>query len=503
MRPRSDVRRTRCGAACPAPPSPLADCCVDFSAPYHVSGFALVSRAGEGPSSGGVMRALEEPALINATLVVLAGLLVSGAVILLAELPAGAAREIRSPTNALYWAVTTLTTVGFGDIVARSPAGRFVTVAWTLTSFVSMSVLSSLLTSSLTSARLAAAPVDALGDVVGALCVEGGYPLLDAFLARAEGTPTRLLRRSLGGCLDAVLSREAHAAVSDRPALTWRMATQAGGLPPMHLSPQLSAHPLALAFAADSPLRAFVNPAIIAAQADPVWAPFVDGMRTIYFSVPNVSQAAAASEGVNRELIITVAVLACFFAVGQAVYMARFAGGGGGGALWGWASAQQWGRSSSSLRRASRALPGGGANASFGSADGGGADGGADAYDDGGGGDGSAAALAAEVRSLSDAHEASAAAMRGRLAALEARASAAGAAASGNGGGSGDKAARTQMRALSHISVNLSSASASALTPPPQQQQHEQQQHAQGEAVPFGALEPHARDGGRNSNTAV
>jgi hypothetical protein len=457
------------------------------------------------------MRALEEPALINACLVVLAGLLASGVAVLLAELPAGALREIRSPTNALYWAVTTLTTVGFGDIVAHSPAGRFVTVAWTLTSFVAMSVLSSLLTSSLTSARLAAAPVDALRDVRGPLCVEAGYPLLDAFLARDEATPTRLLRRSLGGCVDAVLSREAHAAISDRPALTWLMTTRAGGLPPMHISPQLSAHPCAFAYAVGSPLRQYANPAIVAAQADPSWAPFVEGMRTVYFGVPAVVQPTPAVEPINRDLVITVSVLSALFVFGQAVYMARCAGALDGLPSW---PASPWG-SKSSLRRATRALGGGGGGgggggASFGSAaadcdvigtddEGGGAalaqeeDGSprgarspspthsrrASGASDGGGLEGgsvSAAVLGMEIRALTEVHEASAAAMRARLALLEQRA-AAGMLAGGAAGGG--KAMRNKLRSLTR-SVSVTAAHSLQL-------QQYTPRHSQPEASPFGS----------------
>jgi len=57
---------------------------------------------------------------------------------------------------ALWWAVMTVTTVGYGDIVPTTPAGRIVAAALMVTGFASLSLLTGFVASLLVHRRAAA-----------------------------------------------------------------------------------------------------------------------------------------------------------------------------------------------------------------------------------------------------------------------------------------------------------------------------------------------------------
>jgi hypothetical protein len=66
---------------------------------------------------------------------------------------------------ALWWAVMTVTTVGYGDIVPTTPAGRIVAAALMVTGFASLSLLTGFVASLLVHRRAAADAVPALSKI--------------------------------------------------------------------------------------------------------------------------------------------------------------------------------------------------------------------------------------------------------------------------------------------------------------------------------------------------
>src|SRR5580704_10165205 len=56
--------------------------------------------------------------------------------------------------DGLYWAVVTMTTVGYGDKTPKTTGGRVVAIAWMLSSLVLVSLLSTSLVSQLTADRV-------------------------------------------------------------------------------------------------------------------------------------------------------------------------------------------------------------------------------------------------------------------------------------------------------------------------------------------------------------
>jgi voltage-gated potassium channel len=57
---------------------------------------------------------------------------------------------------ALWWAVSTVTTVGYGDVVPEQPAGRFVATGLMIIGFASLSLLTGIVASLLVQRRLPA-----------------------------------------------------------------------------------------------------------------------------------------------------------------------------------------------------------------------------------------------------------------------------------------------------------------------------------------------------------
>ena len=300
-------RRSQCGSMCPAMPQANSDCCIDYGAPYLFSSMSLLSKISVPASGDSVIQAFSSPALVNATLLVAAALLGAAWLLYIAERVVGKAnREVSTPGTSLYWGVITLTTLGYGDVVPRSSLGRAVSMVWTLTAFITLGTLSALLTSALTSYNLASGQIDTLAGVKRDLCTMQADPDIDAFLAADVNAPTSLSRSDLADCVSNLLAGGSQAVLGYRPAITWLMND--ASLPPLHLSPPLNALPLVFAYPAGSPLRAYTDAAVVSALTDPEWSPAVEGIKAIFMGVP-LDGDAEVQEQINKACVVVVAVL--------------------------------------------------------------------------------------------------------------------------------------------------------------------------------------------------
>jgi voltage-gated potassium channel len=63
---------------------------------------------------------------------------------------------------ALWWAVTTVTTVGYGDVVPVEPLGRAVAAGLMIVGFASLSLLAGIIASALIARRATSEPTEAL-----------------------------------------------------------------------------------------------------------------------------------------------------------------------------------------------------------------------------------------------------------------------------------------------------------------------------------------------------
>ena len=70
----------------------------------------------------------------------------------------GDGKAHRGIGSALWWSAVTMTTVGYGDLAPRSPAGRMVAIAWMFVSLFLVSWFTASMASILTAERLDAGP---------------------------------------------------------------------------------------------------------------------------------------------------------------------------------------------------------------------------------------------------------------------------------------------------------------------------------------------------------
>ena len=160
---------------------------VDFSYPAHRSGVAVAVRRDTGPmaaltSYGSVLGELTP--LIALTFALL---IVMGVAMWLAERPMrphGHELVVDTLRDGIYWAVVTMTTVGYGDKTPKTTAGRVIAVVWMLASVALISILSTSIVSRMTADRvvggLRLTEADLAGKRLAAVAHSSGAEYLDA-----------------------------------------------------------------------------------------------------------------------------------------------------------------------------------------------------------------------------------------------------------------------------------------------------------------------------------
>ena len=86
----------------------------------------------------------------------------------------GPANGFTSIPVAIYWAITTMTTVGFGDITPKTDAGRLIASVMMLVGWGTLAVPTGIVTAEMTARRMRAAATAAIGRACGA-CGAGGH----------------------------------------------------------------------------------------------------------------------------------------------------------------------------------------------------------------------------------------------------------------------------------------------------------------------------------------
>jgi ABC-type amino acid transport substrate-binding protein len=159
---------------------------VDFSYPTHRSGAAVALRQDTGPmaalaSYGSVLGELAPLIAFTFALLVLMGV-----AMWLAERPMrphGHESVVDTLRHGIYWAVVTMTTVGYGDKTPKTTAGRVIAVVWMLASVALVSIVSASIVSRMTAERvvggLRVTEADLAGKRLGAVAHSSGAEYLD------------------------------------------------------------------------------------------------------------------------------------------------------------------------------------------------------------------------------------------------------------------------------------------------------------------------------------
>ncbi len=246
---------------------------LDFSYPAHRSGVAvaLVKKEGLAPALAayGVV-ALELSSLI---VTIIALLLLIGLVMWFIERPRHSTEEIgessvMSLRDGIYWAVVTMTTVGYGDKTPKTSAGRLVAIVWMLVSVALVSVLSASLVSRLTVEHIESSAPFKENDLIGRRLAAAAYSSGTEYLDEHHLQYTKY--ESLQLALAALAEGQEEVVVNSVGALRHMVASRFAKT--LHVSPSLLA-PAYIAFALPehSPLKRPIDDALIKITASSEW----------------------------------------------------------------------------------------------------------------------------------------------------------------------------------------------------------------------------------------
>jgi polar amino acid transport system substrate-binding protein len=252
---------------------------VEFSQPFFLSGLGVAVKTA--PGSHGLWSWIGRVFVWNFWKIVTA---LFGSLVLVALLIwalerksnpkefGGAGKMYRGIGSALWWSAVTMTTVGYGDLAPRSPAGRLVAITWMFVSLFLVSWFTASMASTLTAERLDASP--------GSFVVRGVDDLRRLHIAVIAGTSSEdylksrqidYIRVPLKDLLDVLLAGRVQAVLGDAPFLRYyaRSERYAGKITVLPQTFQME--PYGIALRDGSPWRKPVDRVLLQRIATPAW----------------------------------------------------------------------------------------------------------------------------------------------------------------------------------------------------------------------------------------
>jgi polar amino acid transport system substrate-binding protein len=254
--------------AAPVPMTADSEARVDLTHPFFTTDLAIALSRTRTESWVDTLAMIFNPALLG-LLVVFAGLqLLAGALMWLLERrgnPHFQGSPLAGVGAGMWWAVVTMSTVGYGDKVPHSGAGRLLAMTWMLVSLIMLTTFTAAITSSLTLDRLEAkvsGPED-LGKLrVGSIAASTS----EAYLRDARLNFRRYPDADTG--LAAVARGEVDALVYDEPVLAGLIAERHDEQVVL-LPRTFQRQDYAFAVPTGSPLREPINRILARRVADP------------------------------------------------------------------------------------------------------------------------------------------------------------------------------------------------------------------------------------------
>jgi polar amino acid transport system substrate-binding protein len=246
---------------------------VDFSYPTHRSGVALALRKETGAlvalmSYGAAVFELSSLILVILTMLVLIGVGMWFIERRVRSGVQGSESSVVTLRDGLYWAVVTMTTVGYGDKTPKTTIGRIVAILWMLGSLVLVSLLSTSLVSRLTAERVEtrhiAASIDLSGKRLAAVAQSSGAEYLDELHLQYKKY------KGLLEALDSLANGQSNAVVSSVGALQYfisRRLAEVLEIPQGLLAPAY----MAVALPEHSSLKRSIDRALIKITTGPEW----------------------------------------------------------------------------------------------------------------------------------------------------------------------------------------------------------------------------------------
>lgn len=246
---------------------------VDFSYPAHRSGVAIALRKQTGAIFALTSYWTAVTEMGPLIIVILAMLILIGIAMWIVEqrdrsTAPGSESAVVSLRDGLYWAVVTMTTVGYGDKTPKTMPGRVVAIVWMLSSLVLVSLLSTSLVSRLTAERVEsrdlAASIDLRERKLAAVAQSSGAEYLDELhLQYAK-------YKDLPEALESLAKGQSNAVVNSVGALQYYVAKRYGKvleIPQGLLAPAY----MAIALPEHSPIKKPIDQALIRITNSPEW----------------------------------------------------------------------------------------------------------------------------------------------------------------------------------------------------------------------------------------
>jgi polar amino acid transport system substrate-binding protein len=246
---------------------------VDFSYPAHRSGVAVAFQRRTGALAAVISYGLTVRQHVSLIAVTLALLLLTGALMWRFErrrrpVTHSGESSVASLFDGVYWAVVTMTTVGYGDKTPKTGVGRFIAVVWMLASMALISLVSTTLVSNVTAARLESGPLARDSDLVGirlaAVVSSSGAEYLES-----RHLPYTKYA-NLHMALTSLASGQSDAVVNSVGTLQYMISMQFNGMIPMPNGLLAPAY-MAFALPPNSPLRKPLDRSLVRITASPGW----------------------------------------------------------------------------------------------------------------------------------------------------------------------------------------------------------------------------------------
>lgn len=296
-------------------------CCLDFAQPFMDTGSAMMlpGSLGQQDSTDAILAVLFAPNSLQTFL------LVSALVVIVAHgywwLERGSHNDQigmdynSGIPNAMWWAIVTATTVGYGDYSPVTRGGRYLATVWMLIGLSSTGILLGVVSSALTANALRE-PITSINALSGEVVCAGSL-YSDTITQHSDAIPLRLSTGEcfdiLGGELDS--SVQPLALIADAPVIEYALLHEDFAALGYVMSPFLT--PVALGFSfpekdlVPESLVSVLNPHVLHIKAD---AALMEELRAPWFG-----QAVVTTDEQPDELSVGLVVCCLLIIVGYFV----------------------------------------------------------------------------------------------------------------------------------------------------------------------------------------
>ncbi|MCA9643998.1 MAG: transporter substrate-binding domain-containing protein [Polyangiaceae bacterium] len=244
---------------------------MDFAHPITSSGLGVAVRKEEGSGWLAVVQALISPAFLKVIGALCLLLLVVGLLAWLFERKQNPEHFGGSHGQGIFagfwWAMVTMTTVGYGDVAPRTIPGRLLGMVWMLATLLVLSFFTASITSALTVGKLGD-PIES-GDDVGRLRIASVENSTSGEWLKRNQNEFKPVD-SLDAGLTALAAGDVDAVVYDAPLLRWQINRDYHGR--LRVLPiQLERQDYAFALPDDSPLTEGIDTSLLQQINGPDW----------------------------------------------------------------------------------------------------------------------------------------------------------------------------------------------------------------------------------------